>query len=129
MTQSEIMKCSQCGQDVSGSDSYIQGEKIICEDCYLKNNFRVQACDPFAVRSAEKFQDASGNKAVKLTELQEDIYKIIKSKDRTTSSELLEQFHISNKELENQLAILRHCSLIKGQKDGRDVYFTSFENM
>jgi len=127
MSKSDTIKCDQCGREVPTADCYKVGEKCICDDCYISKSFRVDACDPLAVRSAGKFQNLSGDStSPNLTKLQKEIYDIINSKDRTTSMELMDLFHISDKELQTQLAILRHFSLIKGQKEGRDVYFTRF---
>ena len=127
MNESEIVKCQRCGREVPRDDSFIRGTQTLCEDCYLKGSQQIQACDPFAVRSAERFRKLSGFEAAEgLTELQKAIYDFIKSKGKVTGVELLSSLHISVKELENQVAILRHCGLVKGQKEGNKVYLTSF---
>jgi late competence protein required for DNA uptake (superfamily II DNA/RNA helicase) len=123
----EFVKCQRCGQEVPVDDTFVHGNQTLCEDCYLKGSQQIQACDPFAVRSAERFRKLSGLEAAEgLTELQKAIYDFIKSKGKVTGEELFSSFHISVKELENQLAILRHCGLVKGQKEGNKVYLTPF---
>jgi len=127
MSQNETVKCQKCGTEIAGDNSYTSGTQLLCEDCYLKGASRVQACDPFAVRSAERFRKTSGLKATDgLTELQKAIHGFIQSRGKATAGELLTAFHISNQELENQIAILRHCELVKGQKEGDKVYLTPF---
>jgi hypothetical protein len=51
-----------------------------------------------------------------------EIYDYIKAKGRATKTELMEQFKLLPTELENQFAILRHCQLLKGRKEGDQVY-------
>ncbi len=127
MSQNEIVKCRKCGSNIASDNSFARGTQILCEDCYLKGTSRVQACDPFAVRSAERFRKVSGLEATDgLTELQRAIYGFIQSRGKATTGELLSSFHISNQDLENQIAILRHCGLVKGQKEGNKVYLIPF---
>ena len=127
MNETEIVKCRRCGQDIPRDDSYTRGTQILCEDCYLKGSQQIQACDPFAARSAERFRKMSGFEAAEgLTELQRAIYDLVKSKGKVTGEELVNLLHVSIKELENQVAILRHCGLVKGQKEGNKVYLTPF---
>ena len=103
------------------------GSRFFGEDCYIKATHRVQTCDPLAVRSAKRFRKTSGLEATEgLTELQRAICEFIKSRGKVTSEELFSTFHLSPQELENQIAILRHCELIKGQKEGNKVYLTPF---
>jgi len=123
----EIVKCQRCGQEIPVDGGFVRGTQTLCEDCYLKESQQIQACDPVAVRSAERFRKMSGFEATEgLTELQRAIYDFIKSKGKATGEEILTSLHISVKELENQVAILRHCGLVKGQKEGNKVYLTSF---
>jgi predicted HTH transcriptional regulator len=103
------------------------GQQVLCEDCYIDATHRVQTCDPLAVRSAKLFRKTSGPEAEKgLTGLQKSIFKFIKSRGKVTAVELVSEFRISPQELENQIAILRHCELVKGQKEGSKVYLTPF---
>jgi hypothetical protein len=123
----KIVNCQKCGRELSSSADFIRGDQILCEDCYLKVSRRVQTCDPLAVRSALRFRKASGLEAAKgLTELQRAIYEFIKLRGKVSGLELFSQFHLAPHELETQIAILRHCELVKGQKEGNEVYVTLF---
>jgi len=127
LAQIEMVKCQKCGQEISREDGFKRGEQILCEDCYLKATHRIQTSDPFAVSSAKQFRKTSGFKATEgLTELQKAICEFTKSRGRATIEELCTTFHLSPQELENQIAILRHCELVKGQKEGNKVYLTPF---
>ena len=121
-----MIRCQKCGREISRDDSLTSRDQILCEDCYIKATHRVQACDPLAVRSAKRFRKTFGIEATEgLTELQRAIFEFIKSRGKVTSEELFRVFHLSPQELENQIAILRHCELVKGQKEGNKVHLTT----
>jgi late competence protein required for DNA uptake (superfamily II DNA/RNA helicase) len=123
----ETVKCAKCGRGIPGDHGLKHGRQILCEDCYIDATHRVQTCDPLAVRSAKVFRKTSGLEAEKgLTKLQKAIYEFIKSRGKVDAAELVTEFRISLQELENQIAILRHCELVKGQKEGSKVYLTMF---
>jgi late competence protein required for DNA uptake (superfamily II DNA/RNA helicase) len=127
VAQIQMVKCQKCGREISRRDSFTHGGQILCEDCYLEAAHRVQICDPLAVRSAKQFRKASGLQSTEgLTELQRAICEFIKSKGKASVEELFTTFHLSPQELENQIAILRHCDLVKGKKEGNKVYLTPF---
>jgi predicted transcriptional regulator len=88
---------------------------------------RVQSCDPWAVYSAKRFRKLAGLRGAQgLTEQQRAIYEFIQSKGKVTFEELRRAVHLADQELENQLAILRHCELIKGQSEDGKVYVVPF---
>jgi len=113
--------------EISGDDAFTRSNQILCEDCYLKANHRVQTCDPLAVRMANRYRKKSGLEATAgLTPLQKGICECIQSRGKVTREELCSVFNLSPQELENQIAVLRHCELVKGQKEGSEVYLTPF---
>jgi predicted HTH transcriptional regulator len=123
----ETVKCQKCERQIPGDEALKHGHQLLCEDCYIDATHRVQTCDPLAVRSAKLFRKMSGLEAAAgLTGLQKSIFEFIKSRGKVTSAELVSKFNISPQELENQIAILRHCELVKGQKEGKKVYLTTF---
>jgi predicted transcriptional regulator len=88
---------------------------------------RIQACDPWAVYSAKRFRKLAGLQGAQgLTEQQRAIYEFIKSKGKVTFKELHHAVQLPPQELENQIAILRHCELVKGQSEDGKVYLTLF---
>ena len=119
--------CQKCGHEVPREDSYTRNDQNFCEDCYIGVTGRVQTCDPMAVRSAVQFRKKSNLEATEgLTELQREMVEFIKSSGRAAVEELLTTFNLTPQELENQIAILRHCELVKGQKEGSNVYISPF---
>jgi predicted HTH transcriptional regulator len=88
---------------------------------------RVQGCDPWAVYSAKRFRKLVGLQGAQgLTEQQKAIYEFIKSKGKVTFEELQHAMQLPSRELENQIAILRHCELVKGQSEDGKVYLVPF---
>lgn len=128
------MICMICKQEMAEEDSYVEGSKTICEDCYISNfkksnHIRPQPCDPVAVSSATKTRNMLGQTGTQgLTKLQQDIYNFIKEKEKVTQQELMTEFNISAPEMQQEFAILRHCELVKGLKVDDMFFFTIMNN-
>jgi len=121
------MKCNRCGREVKEGDSYTHFGETLCEDCYLDMRLDVKGCDPWAVHSATRLRESSGLKGDEgLNELQKAIYELVKSKDKVTREEMMEILSLSESEMRIQLAILRHCELVKGHKEDGNVYLIPF---
>jgi len=121
------MKCNRCGREVKEGDSYTHFGETLCEDCYLDMRLDVKGCDPWAVHSATRLRESSGLKGDEgLNELQKAIYELVKSKDKVTREEVMEILSLSESEMRIQLAILRHCELVKGHKEDGNVYLIPF---
>lgn len=122
------MNCERCGVQIVEGESYNFREKVLCEDCYIGALQPPQSCDVAAVHSAKKHREISGQSGTEgLTDLQKDIYNIIKRQGKLTRQELMKQFKLQEWELEKQIAILRHCELVKGRKEGEHVFIVLFE--
>ncbi len=126
--KSNPIKCSVCGCDLKKED-FIEGEgKIFCEDCFIEGHHKIQACNPWAVRSKKIFREEAGLEGTEgLTELQKAIYEFIASSGGVKKEEIAKKFGISLLEAENQFALFRHCELVKGQKRADGVYLVPFE--
>ena len=121
------MKCNRCRREIKEGDSYSHFGETLCEDCYLDMRLEVKGCDPWAVHSATRLRESSGLvEAEVLTELQKAIYELVKYKGKVTRQEVMEIHNISESEMQAQLAILRHCELIKGHKQGNTTYLVPF---
>ncbi|RLB27518.1 MAG: hypothetical protein DRG87_11260 [Deltaproteobacteria bacterium] len=117
------MKCHRCGREIPEGDNYMHLGETLCEDCYLDIRMAVKACDPWAVHSATRFREGSGHKGTEgLTDLQKEIYELVKGKGKVRKEEVIENLNLSEQEMQRQLATLRHCELIKGRKEGDKVY-------
>jgi DNA-binding transcriptional ArsR family regulator len=88
---------------------------------------RIQGCDPWAVYSAKRFRKLAGLKGAQgLTEQQKAIYELIKSRGKLTFGELQDAVQLPPEEMRNQLAILRHCELVKARSEDRRVFLVPF---
>jgi hypothetical protein len=127
MGENRKMKCPICGCEILEQNSYLLGDAVLCDDCYMEETHPVQTCDPKAVRSA-KLLDQTGNKGGKdsLDDLQKAIYKFVKDKGKVTLQEICAEFNLSPVKAQNQLAILRHLELTKGKKEADNTYIVPF---
>ncbi len=117
------LKCQSCGREITEDEVSISGGQTLCEDCYIDVSHRIRVCDPWAERSKMIFRESHGLTGTDgLTDQQKDIYEFIKSKGKATREELAEKFKLPPSKLENQFAILRHCQLVRGRKEGEKVY-------
>ncbi len=119
----EGIKCQNCGKAVAEDEVFSTDGKTLCEDCYIDVGHRIRVCDPWGERSKRVFRESRGLEGTDgLTDLQKEIYEFIRDKGKATRAELMERFKLPPTELENQFAILRHCQLLKGKKEGDVVY-------
>lgn len=121
------MECDNCRENIPEDEIYEHQGKVLCEDCYMKALNPVNACDPLAVRSATGIRSNLGLKGEDgLTPLQKEIYEFIKSRDKVTAPEIISSFHINQRDLDRIVATLRHCELVKGKKEGEEVYLVPY---
>jgi hypothetical protein len=117
------IKCQSCGKEIGEDDVFTTEGKTLCEDCYIDVGHRIRVCDPWGERSKKIFRTSHDLKGTDgLTDQQKEIYEYVREKGKATRAELMENFRILLPELENQFAILRHCQLLKGKKEGDAVY-------
>ncbi len=117
------IKCQKCGREVPEDEVFATEGKTFCEDCYIDMGHRIRVCDPWGERSKRIFRESHGMEGTEgLTDLQKEIYEFVKIKGKVTGQEMIDRFKLSPAELENQFAILRHCQLLKGKREGDQVY-------
>ena len=122
------MVCERCGETLLEGECYNYRGKILCEDCYIGALQPPKSCDVAAVHSATKHRELSGQSGTEgLTDSQREIYNAVKRQGKLTRQELLKQFKLQEWELEKQIAILRHCELVKGKKEGDQVFIVLFD--
>lgn len=121
------MKYSRCGRQISKDESYEYLGETFCEDCYIDLRYPAKACDPWAVYSATRSRESLGLKgAAGLTDLQKAVYEFVREKGKVTRDEVMENLSLTETQLQTQLAILRHCELVKGHKEDDKVYLIPF---
>src|SRR4030042_6977532 len=113
------MKCQRCNREITEEQSYTHAGETLCEDCYMDIRFQAKPCDPWAVYSATRTREQVGLKGAEgLSDLQKEIYTFVKTGGKVTLEEIMKKFDLSVKEMQTQMAVLRHCELVRGQKEG-----------
>jgi hypothetical protein len=121
------MKCHKCQREITEDESFVYLGENLCDDCYMDAVSPAKPCDPWAVYSATRTRESTGLKGEEgLTSFQKDVYEFIKNKGKTTAGEVITNFHITQQNLQSVIAVLRHCELVRGQKEGDSVYFVPF---
>jgi DNA-binding CsgD family transcriptional regulator len=128
MEQNMAVKCNRCGYEIPFGEEYEYYGQILCEDCYIDIRYPTKGCDPWAVYSANRSRQREGLKGTDgLTERQREIYDFIRRSGKVTREELIENLNLTESEVQTHLAILRHCELVKGSKEGMRIYFVPFD--
>lgn len=124
-----FVTCSCCGKEIPGNEYVKENGRAVCEDCYLEGHQRIKFADPVAVRSKKLFRKQHGFEGTDgLTELQKEIYSFILEEGGATLEKISKLFELTPQETRNQLAILRHCELLKWRKMGEDMYMVPFDS-
>lgn len=88
-----------------------------------------RTCDVAAVHSAKKHRAAAGQTGTEgLLDLQKEIYGFIRENEAVTRQQLMERFELPQWELDKQIAVLRHCELVKGRKKDGAIYIVPFDS-
>ena len=123
MAEESTVRCQGCGCQVPEDDCLTSEGKTLCEDCYMDAGQRIRVCDPWGERSKLIFRESHGLAGTEgLTDLQKRMYEFIKARGKATREELEKELDLKPREMENEFAILRHCQLLKGKKEGDAVY-------
>jgi hypothetical protein len=122
-----VVKCERFIFVLYIDNSYQHLGKTLCEDCYIDVQSPAKACDPWAVYSATRSRETVGLRGTAgLTETQQAIYEFIRSKGKATREQLVDNFDLTEPDLQRQLATLRHCEPVKGRKEGNSIYLVPF---
>ena len=123
-----MVKCKRCGREISEKEHYEYLGETLCEDCYIDIRYPAKACDPWAVYSATRSREILGLKGAEgLTEIQKAAYEFVRSNGKVTREEIMKNFNLAETEFQKQLAILRHCELVKGTKEDGHIYLVPFD--
>lgn len=122
------MNCARCLEPIPEGESYDHYGQTLCEDCYIGAIEPPRTCDVAAVHSAKTHRAMTGQTGTDgLTELQKDIFNYVKNQGKATKAELAKKFKLPEWELDKQFAVLRHCELLKGRKEGNTIYLVPFD--
>ena len=122
-----MTQCSRCSCVLKEEEGIDFQGKILCEDCYMYESNPPKACDPLAVASALSVRKQLGQSGTEgLTERQKKIYQIITEKSKITKQSLVNMLNVRTEVLESEFATLRHCELVRAQREGDKVYLTKW---
>jgi hypothetical protein len=123
------LNCARCEREVPEKDSFSHLGQTLCEDCYIDVRNPPRACDPWAVYAATRSREIEGTTGSEgLTEVQKSIFEFVLGKGKVTKEELGRHFNLLDIELQTHLAVLRHCELVKGSKEGDRIYLVPFKS-
>jgi len=123
-----MAKCARCGIEVAYEDSYSHRGQELCEDCYMGALQAQKTCDVAATQHAIKHRWAAGQTGTEgLLEIQKKIYEYIKKEGPVTRKQVMDYLNIPEWELDKQVAILRHCELVKGRKNKEGITLVLFD--
>ncbi len=120
--------CARCQSEGPAEDIYYYQDQQVCEDCYMEVLQRPKTCDVAAVQMAKKHRQAAGQSGTEgLLDIQKKIYTYIQENGKATREQVMEDLKLSELELDKQIAVLRHCELVKGRKEGNRIYLVPFD--
>jgi len=108
------MKCQKCGSQIASGDEREHLGQTLCEDCYMDALCTVKPCDPWAVYAAKSFSEGGSQ----LTKLQKDILDALKGTDGLEPEVLAETLGLALKDLQREMATLRHMEKIRAAMVG-----------
>ncbi len=122
-----FMKCERCGAELEENQATTYQGKTLCEDCCFDLINPPKTCDPTAVSSTQTLRKQLGQTGTQgITELQKKIYDLVVNRGKISREEVMQTLQLSPAELEREFAVLRHCELLRGFKEGNVVYFAKF---
>lgn len=112
------MLCQKCERPVSEEDARTYSGQILCEDCYMDALSPPKTCDPWATYTAKRLREQV------LSPAGEKICERISREPRPTFEELMELTGLDARDLEREIAALRHAELLKAVRlpDGTKAY-------
>lgn len=123
------INCANCGREVAQEDTFTHAGRQLCDDCYMDVMAPNRTCDPWAVYAASRTREQAGLGDMEgLTSLQQAIYAFVKFRGKATADQVMTKFSLSLRDFQNQIATLRHCELLRGDKQGDMVYIVPFDS-
>lgn len=114
------MQCDRCGETIDSGEERVHHSETLCDDCYMDVLSPTRICDPWAVRHAKA---CSSDDESTLTTTQQAIIKILTDTGGILMAALAKKLSLKEKELERNLAALRHMEKIKARpENGQKVF-------
>lgn len=109
------MECNRCGVLIPEGEEMEYYGQVLCERCYMQVLSPAQACDPWAVRSAQTLSQMDDVYST-LSASQADVLRVLAETGGLEPAALAEKLQVGLPELERNLATLRHMEKIRGEK-------------
>ncbi len=124
-----LIACSRCKAKIASEDTYHHHGQDLCEDCFMGAMQAPKTCDVAATQLAKKHRQSAGQSGTEgLLDIQKNIHDFIKENGKVTRQQIMDEFKIPEWELDKQIAVLRHCELVKGRKEADGVYLVLFDH-
>jgi hypothetical protein len=100
--------CAQCQSNVADDELHDFSGRMLCDDCYMDALSPAKTCDPWATYTASRLTNQE------LTPAQESVLMVVRKVGQANQAQLLEGTGLTLKELEREIATLRHMELVQG---------------
>lgn len=120
------MQCDRCRQTITEGEKHEHLGQILCEDCYMDALSPAKACDPWAVHSAKTFERQQKG-SVELNDTQRKILNLLEATGGIRPEELAARLQLKGKDLEREMAALRHMEKLRGELRGGVRYVRLWE--
>ena len=108
------MNCDRCGEQIPVGEEMDHYGQTLCEDCYMQILSPAQACDPWAVRSAQTLSQIN-ERYSELSQTQTRILEILKETGGAEPDVLAQRLQMKRPQLEREIATLRHMERVRGK--------------
>jgi hypothetical protein len=111
------MECNRCGALIPEGEEMEYYGQVLCERCYMQALSPAQACDPWAVRSAQTLSEMDDTYST-LSASQANVIRALAETGGLEPAVLAEKLRMELTELERELATLRHMEKIRAEMRG-----------
>ncbi len=108
------MDCAKCECQIEEGDEATHMGKTLCVDCYTDALSPSMPCDPWAIYSAKSLSQDG----YILTKQQKAILRALREKNGLEAEELASRVGLRSKELQREVATLRHMEKVRAAKQG-----------
>lgn len=113
------MHCDKCGATIEPGEEELCNSQTLCEDCYMDVLSPTKICDPWAVHHAKSCSESESS----LNSTQQSIITALTETGGLEMEPLAEKLDLKVRELERNLATLRHMEKIKARpENGKKVF-------
>ena len=100
--------CAKCQDNVADDEIREYNGQMLCDDCYMDALSPAKTCDPWATYTASRLTNQE------LTPAQESVLMVVRKLGQANEKQLLEGTGLTLKELQREIATLRHMELARG---------------